>query len=320
MQIVCMGELLIDFVALESGVTVGEASGFEKKAGGAPANVAVAIKRLSMDSAFITQVGDDPFGHYLAGVIAEEAVNTDGITFSKEARTMLAFVSLREDGERSFNFYRHPSADMLMTPDTVAYNVIDNSDLFHFGSITLISEPAKSATLAAAEYAKENGKLISYDPNLRLALWDDEQAAHKGMRLGFDYAHIVKISDEEQDVVLRAGETVADLWEQYPQLQLVMLTRGSDGCVMHTRNGDQHEHAGYSVKSVDTTGAGDTFMAGAVVGILEQLGDSKDFSTLDYAPILDLANAGGALATVGRGAIPSLPTREEVENFIAEQA
>ncbi|MEO1646824.1 MAG: PfkB family carbohydrate kinase, partial [Chloroflexota bacterium] len=249
MQIVCMGELLIDFVALESGVTVGEASGFEKKAGGAPANVAVAIKRLGMDSAFITQVGDDPFGHYLAGVIADENVNTDGITFSKEARTMLAFVSLREDGERSFNFYRHPSADMLMTPDTVDYNVIDNSDLFHFGSITLISEPAKSATLAAAEYAKENGKLISYDPNLRLALWDDEQAAHEGMRLGFDYAHIVKISDEEQDVVLRAGETVDDLWEQYPQLQLVMLTRGNEGCVMHTCNGDQHEHTGYKVKS-----------------------------------------------------------------------
>lgn len=320
MQIACMGELLIDFVALESGVTVGEASGFEKKAGGAPANVAVAIKRLGMDSAFITQVGDDPFGHYLAGVIADEDVNTDGITFSKKARTMLAFVSLREDGERSFNFYRHPSADMLMTPDTVAYDVLDVSDLFHFGSITLISEPAKSATLAAADYASKNGKLISYDPNLRLALWDDDQAAHDGMRLGFEYAHIVKISDEEQDVVLRKGESIADLWEQYPQLQLVMLTRGNVGCIMHTRNGDQHEHAGYKVTSVDTTGAGDTFMAGAVVGILEQLGTSKDFSTLDYAPILDLANAGGALATIGRGAIPSLPTRTEVENFIREQA
>lgn len=320
MQIVCMGELLIDFVALESGVTVGEASGFEKKAGGAPANVAVAIKRLGMDSAFITQVGDDPFGHYLAGVLADEDVDTSGIRFSQEARTMLAFVSLREDGERSFNFYRHPSADMLMTPDDIAHDVIEASEAFHFGSITLISEPAKSATLAAAAYARDAGKLISYDPNLRLALWDSTEAAHEGMRAGFEYAHIVKISDEESDVVLREGEAVADLWAQYPQLQLVMLTRGAQGCVMHTRDGNQHEHDGYAVTSVDTTGAGDTFMAGALVGILEQLGDTHDFSTLDYAPILTLANAGGALATTGRGAIASLPTRTEVTAFISEQA
>jgi fructokinase len=134
MDVVSMGELLIDFVALESGVTVGDASGFQKAPGGAPANVAVAIQRLGKQSAFMGQVGNDPFGHFLANVLKADGVNIDGLRFTDAARTMLAFVSLRADGERSFNFYRHPSADMLMTPADVATDVIDAARVFHFGS------------------------------------------------------------------------------------------------------------------------------------------------------------------------------------------
>lgn len=316
MRVVCMGELLIDFVALESGVTVGEASGFQKAPGGAPANVAVAIKRLGIESAFLTQLGDDPFGHYLAGVLADEDIDVSGVKFSKEARTMLAFVSLREDGERSFMFYRHPSADMLMTSDDIATEVIDNADLFHFGSITMITSPAKEATLFAAKYAQEQGKLIAYDPNLRLALWDDENAARAGMRLGLDYANIVKISDEEADLVLEKGETVTDLFQKFSQIDLIMLTRGADGCTVYLRDGSEHDHAGYKVTSVDTTGAGDSFMAGIIVGVLEQLDGTRDFSKVDFASVLQLANASGAMATMGRGAIPSLPTRAEVDAFL----
>lgn len=316
MRVVCMGELLIDFVALESGVTVGEASGFQKAPGGAPANVAVAIKRLGLESSFLTQLGDDPFGHYLVGVLENEDIDVSGITFSKEARTMLAFVSLREDGERSFSFYRNPSADMLMTPDTIVTNVIDDAELFHFGSITMISSPAKEATLFAAKYAQEQGKLIAYDPNLRLALWDDEDAARTGMRLGLEYANIVKISDEEADLVLEEGEAVTDLFQKFSQIELVMLTRGADGCTVYLRDGSEYSHAGYKVTSVDTTGAGDSFMAGIIVGVLEQLDDSRDFSKVDFESVLKLANASGAMATTGRGAIPSLPTRAEVDAFL----
>lgn len=316
MRVVCMGELLIDFVALESGVTVGEASGFQKAPGGAPANVAVAIKRLGLESSFLTQLGDDPFGHYLVGVLENEDIDVSGITFSKEARTMLAFVSLREDGERSFSFYRNPSADMLMTPDTIATNVIDDAELFHFGSITMISSPAKEATLFAAKYAQEKGKLIAYDPNLRLALWDDEDAARTGMRLGLEYANIVKISDEEADLVLEEGEAVTDLFQKFSQIELVMLTRGADGCTVYLRDGSEYSHAGYKVTSVDTTGAGDSFMAGIIVGVLEQLDESRDFSKVDFESVLKLANASGAMATTGRGAIPSLPTRAEVDAFL----
>lgn len=316
MRIACMGELLIDFVALESGVTVGEALGFEKKPGGAPANVAVAVKRLGSESAFLGQVGDDPFGHYLAGVLADEGIDISGLCFSKKARTMLAFVSLGKDGERSFMFYRHPSADMMMTPDDVARDVIESSDLFHFGSITMISSPAKEATLAAAEYAKNAGKLISYDPNLRLALWENVEVARAGMRLGLKYAHIVKISKEEVDIVLEEGETIEKLFVTFPQIKLVLLTDGANGSIAYTPKGKTIAVAGFGVESVDTTGAGDSFMAGAIVAVLEQIGNSCDFSKIDPQKLLRFANANGALATTGRGAIPSLPSRSTVEAFI----
>ncbi|MGJ3237516.1 MAG: PfkB family carbohydrate kinase [Anaerolineae bacterium] len=316
MRVVCMGELLIDFVALENGVTVGEASGFEKAPGGAPANVAVAIKRLGLESAFITQVGDDPFGHYLAAVLDGEGIDTTGIRFSEEARTMLAFVSLAGDGERSFSFYRHPSADMLLTTDQIAYDVLDSADLFHFGSITLINDPSREATLATARYAKEQGKLISYDPNLRLALWDDEASAHAGMRLGLDYAHIIKISDEEAHLVLAEDEQITDLFDTFEQIELIMLTRGAEGCTIYLQGGQSYTHGGYRVQTVDTTGAGDSFMAGIIVGVLEQLNAKRAFDQIDFERVLRLANASGALATTGRGAIPSLPTRAEVDAFL----
>ncbi|MBC7870176.1 MAG: fructokinase, partial [Chitinophagaceae bacterium] len=170
MTVVSMGELLIDFVALESGVSVGDVSGFQKAPGGAPANVAVAVARLGHDSAFLGQVGDDPFGHFLAEVLEAEGVDVHGLRFSPEARTALAFVSLGANGERSFSFYRNPSADMLYRPEDVALDVLDGAKIFHFGSITLIGEPSRSATLKAAQTARERGLIVSYDPNLRLAL------------------------------------------------------------------------------------------------------------------------------------------------------
>jgi fructokinase len=320
MRVSCIGELLIDFVALESGVTVGEASGFEKKAGGAPANVAVAVKRLGGESAFLGQVGDDAFGHFLSDVLKNEGVDVSGLRFSQEARTMLAFVSLQEDGERSFMFYRHPSADMMMTPDDVARDVIESSDLFHFGSITLISSPSKEATLAAAEIAKNAGKFISYDPNLRLALWDSVAAARKGMRLGLEYAHIVKISEEEVTVVLEESEAIEDLFVTFPQMKLVLLTHGARGSTVYIPEGKRAHISGYHVETIDTTGAGDSFMAAILVGVLEQIGTSGDFTQLDYRKLLRFANASGALATKKRGAIPALPSREQVDDFTKSEA
>jgi len=261
---------------------------------------------LGHPSAFIGQVGDDPFGHYLAGVLQGENVDIRGLRFSSEARTALAFVSLTYEGERSFVFYRNPSADMLMKPEDVALEVIEDKRLFHFGSISLISEPSRSATLMAAQYAISKGLLISYDPNLRLSLWPDASTAKNGMLTGLNYANLVKISDEELDFLTEGS--VEALWQE--GLQLIVVTHGADGSTVYTRK-EQFHYDGYEVDTLDTTGAGDAFVGALLVGILERpntyLSQMKD--------ILCFANAAGALATTQRGAIPSLPTRAQVDAF-----
>ncbi len=309
MSVVCFGELLIDFVALEQGVTVGEASGFIKAPGGAPANVAVAIERLGHESRFIGQVGDDPFGHFLAEVLQSEGVDARGLRFSDKARTALAFVSLREDGERSFSFYRHPSADMLMTPKDVDTDVIEDAQIFHFGSITLIDDPVKSATLSALEIAENNGLFISYDPNLRLALWKSEEAARQGMLSGLAYANLLKVSDEEVEF-LTGRQDVSSLWRD--NMDVIVVTHGSGGSTLHTRDADPIHMRGFHAHAVDTTGAGDGFVAGMLVGILKHGDDYLN----EADSILRFANAVGALTTEQRGAIPSLPLLSQVEAFL----
>jgi fructokinase len=300
MSVVSFGEVLIDFVALESGVTVGDASGFIKAPGGAPANVAVAVARLGRPAAFLGQVGDDPFGHYLVGVLRDNGVDVSGLRLSGEARTALAFVSLAGGGERSFVFYRHPSADMLMRPEDVALDVIDRYDVFHFGSITMIGEPSRTATLRAVEYALAAGKLVSYDPNLRLALWPDAAAARAGMLAGLDYAHVVKVSEEEVDF-MAPGQGVQALWRS--RTRLIVVTRGADGARLYTREAE-YSAPGYSVAPVDTTGAGDGFVAGLLVGLLAH----PDDYAAHIDELLRFANAVGALTTTKKGAIPALPT------------
>lgn len=312
MSVVCLGELLIDFVALESGVQVGEASGFQKAPGGAPANVAVAVARLGYYSAFLGMVGDDPFGYFLSDVLEAEGVDIRGLKFSEEARTALAFVSLAEDGERSFMFYRHPSADMLMKPDDVNTDIIESGQVFHFGSITLITEPSRSATVKAARYAREHDLLVSYDPNLRLALWPDAEAARAGMRLGLDYAHIVKISDDELQFL--AGGDVNNLWRD--GMKLIVVTHGAGGSTAYPRDGAPVSVPGFSIDTVDTTGAGDGFVAGLLVGILEHPGEYLQ----EMKPVLQFANAVGALTATHRGAIPALPVRAQVEHFLKTAA
>ncbi len=308
MSVVCLGELLIDFVAMQHGVSVGDAYSFQKAPGGAPANVAVAVSRLGQDSAFLGQVGDDPFGHHLAEVMDSEGVDISGLRFSTQARTMLAFVSLTAEGERSFVFYRHPSADMLYSPDQVALEVLNGRKIFHFGSVTLIDDPSRSATLMAAKAAHTAGMLISYDPNLRRSLWSSDEAARQGMLTGLNFAHILKVSDEEVEF-LTGGHDIAPLWRQ--EMQIIAVTHGAKGATVYTRK-SKHHVPGFSVRTMDTTGAGDGFVAGLLVGILEHWGDYLT----PMESIVRFANAVGALATTQLGAIPSLPNRGAVDKFI----
>lgn len=313
LDVTACGELLIDFVSTQSGVGLAGAPAFAKAAGGAPANVAVGVARLGYRAGFMGQVGEDDFGHFLADTLAGAGVDTGGLRFSPAARTALAFVSLRADGERSFMFYRHPSADMLWRPEDVDVAYAAAARIFHYGSISLIGEPSRGATLAALAAARRGGALISYDPNLRLALWPSPDAARAGMLAGLAHADLVKVSEEE--LVFLTGEAdlrrAADqLW--HDRLKLLVVTSGAAGCAYLTTD-TQGEVPGFPVQPVDTTGAGDGFVAGLLAGLLDH--DLRwDRAILEKA--LRLGNAVGALTTTQRGAIPSLPTRAAVEHLL----
>jgi fructokinase len=317
LDVIACGELLIDFVSTESERTLAESSAFKKAAGGAPANVAVGVVRLGYCAGFMGQVGDDDFGHFLADTLRAAGVDTGGLHFSSEARTALAFVSLRADGERSFMFYRHPSADMLWRPEDVDASYASNARVFHYGSISLIGEPSRSATLAALDYARRAGALISYDPNLRLPLWPSSDAARSGMLAGCRHADLIKVSEEE--LAFLSGEADPErgaraLWHE--RLRLLVVTRGAAGCTYFTPE-SSGQIAGFAVHPVDTTGAGDGFVAGLLAGLLDC--DLRwSIATLERA--LRLGNAAGALTTTQHGAIPALPTRQAVEAFMATGA
>jgi fructokinase len=313
LDVVTCGELLIDFVAMETGTTLGQASLFKKAPGGAPANVAVAIARLGHRAGFLGQVGEDEFGHFLAETLQHNGVDIDGLRFSSQARTALAFVSLLADGERDFMFYRHPSADMLWHSEQVDQADVARARIFHYGSISLIHEPSRSATLTALAYAKSNGALLSYDPNLRLPLWPSVDAARAGILNGWQHAEVIKVSEEEltflseQDTLEGAARS---LW--HPHLRLLVVTQGKAGCTYFTT--ETHGHVpGFAVLPRDTTGAGDGFVAGMLTGLLEgKL--TWDKTVIEKA--LLLGNAVGALSTTEVGAISSLPTMAEVQSFL----
>ncbi|XP_024961980.1 probable fructokinase-7 [Cynara cardunculus var. scolymus] len=311
--VVCFGELLIDFVPTVAGVSLAEAEGFKKAPGGAPANVAVGISRLGGSAAFVGKVGDDEFGHMLANILKENDVDNSGMRFDNHARTALAFVTLRSDGERQFMFYRHPSADMLLTEADLDQDLIKKAAIFHYGSISLIEEPCRSAHLAAMQIAKKGGSILSYDPNLRLALWPSPEAARKGIMSIWDQADLIKISEEEIEF-LTGGDNPYDdnvvLTKLFlPNLKLLIVTEGPDGCRYYTK--DFHgKVGGVKVKCVDTTGAGDAFVGGFLCSLASNLQLLKDEKKLREA--LKFGNICGALTVTSRGAIPSLPTKEAV--------
>jgi len=329
-DVVCLGELLIDFMpqpngsAGEVGLPLIDTETFRKAPGGAPANVAVGLVRLEVSAGFIGKVGDDAFGRFLAQVLEENGVDTSHLYFSSEARTALAFVSLLPDGDRDFMFYRHPSADMLLKAEEVDEDYIASGTIFHFGSITLISEPSRSATLRALELAQRHGLLISYDPNLRLSLWPDETSACEGMRTGLPYADVLKVSEEEASFLTgteHLDDALSQLRQEY-DIALAVATLGRRGCVYQAPGGSGSPD-GFEVATIDSTGAGDGFVAGLLSELLRTapaVNGIKKLQASDLERVFTVANAVGALSTVQQGAIPSLPTRQQTIEFLAETA
>lgn len=321
-EAVCLGELLIDFVSLQAGVRLAAAPGFAKAAGGAPANVAVGLARLGVSTAFISKVGEDEFGYFLRETLQRNRVGVAAVRSTSRAPTALAFVSLSGRGERDFLFYRDPCADALLEPRDIPVRLLEESSIFHFGSISLIREPSRSATYQALKLAERNGLLISFDPNLRRSLWPSVQRARQGSWEGIKRAHLVKLSLEELKFLTGSSSlprSLERIWR--PRHQLLVVSLGRRGCCYRTRD-HRGFVSGFSVHTVDTTGAGDAFVAGMLLGVLQATARGQSLAGLrpaELEQLFRLANACGALTTLARGAIPSLPRRRQVTQFLRTQ-
>lgn len=310
-----LGELLIDFTPV--GLSDAGNKIFERNPGGAPANLLACAAKLGERTAFIGKVGNDSFGDFLADTLINAGVDTKGLCRNPEVNTTLAFVDLDKTGNRSFSFYRKPGADITLEKSDIPDEIISESSIFHFGSLSFTDEPCASATLYAIEMAKEAGAIISYDPNYRPPLWDSENKAKEKMLLGAKYADVMKISDNEI-LFLTGSDSIENSIDFFLELgiSLIMVTCGPEGAFYATSK-HRGKRATFDVKTIDTTGAGDAF-CGAMLHCLKgkTLEEIRDLSDEELIHITDFGNASGSLSSTKRGGIPSMATEEEILNCI----
>lgn len=314
-DVTALGELLIDFAV--NGESEQGNQLFEACPGGAPCNVLAMLNKLGRKTAFIGKVGDDQFGKLLKDTITNTGIEAKGLVMDKDIHTTLAFVHTFPDGDREFSFYRKPGADMMLKEEEVDYDLIRQSKVFHFGTLSMTDEPVKTATKRALSVAKEAGCMITFDPNLRPPLWKTLDEAKEQMEYGFENCDVLKISDNEIQFV--SGEEDYDkgikyLQEKY-QIPLIFLTMGKEGSRAYYKN-LRVEQPGFTVKAIETTGAGDTFCGCSINGVLKYGLDNLDEEKLKE--ILTYANAGAALITMKKGAIRSMPEPQNIKELIEE--
>ncbi|WP_324716439.1 carbohydrate kinase [Carboxydochorda subterranea] len=329
-DVVVVGEALIDMVSDRPGVSIGEAPGFRKCPGGAPANVAVGLARLGASVGFVGVVGDDPFGRYLKAFLRQNGVDVTYMRVTKEALTTLAFVALGPRGETEFSFYRRPGADTLVSPEDLSPAYLASARLFHFGTVSMAEQPSQSAVWAGIERAAAAGLSISLDVNYRPALWADPAQALVLTRRALEAVHLLKTSGDELEMLSGSRDEAGArrLLDDYSRLSLVVVTEGPQGSWAVTRGGAVARAAAFEVEAVDTTGAGDAFWAAALwqlLGLARRAGRSpKEVAAALDAPalrrLLATANAAGALTVQVQGAMTALPTREELDRFTARIA
>lgn len=313
-DIVALGEILIDFTPLppsDTGMAV-----FEQNPGGAPANVLASATKLGCSTAFIGKVGKDNQGNFLRNTLVQAGIDTKGLISDPNYFTTLAFVSISESGERSFSFSRKSGADTMLREEELHYSLIENTTIFHFGSLSLTHSPSREATISAIQRAKKRGAIISFDPNYRASLWESELQAKKAIESVYSYVDIIKISEEECELV--TGETNPQKAVNYllNQISAAAVSLGENGVLIGNHQGVRKVEGLPCSKVVDTTGAGDTFWG----AILSKIGKSgkriEEFTLEQWAEMARFANAAGSISVEKRGAIPSMPTLEEVDLFL----
>lgn len=310
-DVVALGELLIDFT--ENGLSQQGNPVFEANPGGAPCNVLAMLRKLGKTCAFVGKVGNDIFGRQLRDVVGETGINVDNLLLDEDVRTTLAIVKTYENGDRDFSFYRNPGADMMLTEEELPLDVIADCRIFHFGTLSMTHEQVCEATLRAIHHAKENGCLISFDPNLRPPLWKSLEDAREQIGVGLSLCDILKIADNE--IEFMTGQADFDkgsamLQEKYPNIKILNVTAGADGSYSYSFG---HRVFVPSFKlggTIETTGAGDTFCASVLNFVLEN--GIEGLTEHDLTQMLRFANAAAYLVTTKKGAIRSMPEREQV--------
>ena len=309
-DVVALGELLIDFAAKSA-----DASGYPTLAanpGGAPGNFLAALNAYGKKTAFLGKVGNDTFGHLLLKTLKGAGIETKGIVVDNSVFTTLAFVTFDESGDRSFSFARKPGADTQLAWEEIDKSLIDEANVFHFGTLSLTDEPVRSATQKAVAYAKKQGKLITCDPNLRKPLWPSEEAAREQMLWSLLQADVVKISDNEVEFLWNCTpEEGADKLLREFGVSLAMVTLGPDGCLLKTKRASFRADCP-KVHPVDTTGAGDIFGGSAVARLLELEKPIAELTEADLAYIGTFAATAASLSTEAVGGIPSIPEKNAV--------
>lgn len=310
-DVVALGELLIDFTSVSA-----DADGYPTMAahpGGAPANFLAALAKFGARTALLGKVGTDAFGKLLTGTLEAAGIETRGLVAAEDVFTTLAFVTLDDTGNREFSFARKPGADTCLSFGEIDLSLIDEAKVFHFGTLSLTDEPARSATCEAVAYAKSRGKLITYDPNLRKPLWKDPEQAKEQLLWGLSQADVVKISDEEVEFLFGLGAEAGarHILEHYG-VKLVFVTCGADGCLFINAQAQGHVPSLSGIKVIDTTGAGDIFGGSAVWKLLQLDKTPESLSEEELRDVVTFACTAAGLSTTRPGGISSVPEYKEV--------
>ena len=311
LDVIALGELLIDFTCQST-----DPDGYPTMVahpGGAPANFLAALAKYGASTALLGKVGDDAFGKLLIGTLQKAGIGTQGMIVDNNFFTTLAFVTLDECGDREFSFARKPGADTQIAFADVDLTLIDDARVFHFGTLSLTDEPARSVTYKVVKYAKSKGKLISYDPNLRKPLWNSLDEAKRQILWGLGNADVVKISDEEVDFLfgLDVAQGAKHILENYG-VKLVFVTCGADGCYYSNGKVSGHVPSLEGIRVVDTTGAGDIFGGSAVFKLLQLNKQPEEMTAEELTDVVRFACTAAGLSTTKHGGVSSVPAYVDV--------
>lgn len=313
-DVVALGELLIDFTI--DGKSSQGNNTYEANPGGAPCNVLAMLNRMNKKTAFIGKVGKDAFGQILKSTIDKIGIDSKGLVFDEKVNTTLAFVNIDENGERSFSFYRNPGADMMLTEEEVDLEIVRNSKIFHFGTLSMTHEKVRQATKKAVQEAKKENILISFDPNLRELLWEDLSLAKEQIDYGCSVCDILKIEDEELKFLTDCYETekAVEILKSKYDIKLILVTEGSKGSTAYYKDLVIKQDAYLQKSTIDTTGAGDTY-CGSCLGYL--IDNSIDeLNEVKIKEMISFASAAASIVTTRKGAICSMPHPTEVEDLM----